>query len=470
MKILQGNEARQRIKKGIDKCVDVVKVSMGGQGKNVLIYNGVSTEIINDGVSIAREVNVKDEIEQAGIQLAKQCANQTDEDCGDGTTTTLVLLQSILDKIITDIPTGNPREIRENLFKEAEELLAEIPVKQIESMDDVYNLALTSSLDEKVAGLIKGIYSELGEDAQISIEETSRDVLEAEITKGMRFESKKADKLSEEKQIIEDCSVLVLDNVETIDEIGEAVKKASGNGENNLLVIANSFSRPVLVSIMATRTFNIIPIEYKMFTPLEDVKEYAGDKVKKAIITQDSVTLIEGNGDATGKIKALEDKLAVEESTYEKENLEKRIAQLKGKIAIIRVGKNTDVARTEAVKKVEDALGAVKGAYELGYCKGGGMALIDAMVSLNLSWFRGDIYAKDGKIETNTNPRKKIVNNFYGAPYRQICENAGVEKIEVGDNVIDSYKTVKYSLLNALSTATSILTAEAALIEEKEND
>ena len=221
---------------------------------------------------------------------------------------------------------------------------------------------------------------------------------------------------------------------------------------------------------MATRTFNIIPIEYKMFTPLEDVKEYAGDKVKKAIITQDSVTLIEGNGDATGKIKALEDKLAVEESTYEKENLEKRIAQLKGKIAIIRVGKNTDVARTEAVKKVEDALGAVKGAYELGYCKGGGMALIDAMVSLNLSWFRGDIYAKDGKIETNTNPRKKIVNNFYGAPYRQICENAGVEKIEVGDNVIDSYKTVKYSLLNALSTATSILTAEAALIEEKEND
>jgi len=446
-KILFGNDARQRIKKGIDKCVDVVKVSMGGQGRNVLIYNGVSTEIINDGVSIAREVNAKDEIEQAGIQLAKQCANQTDEDCNDGTTTTLVLLQSILNEIITDFPVGSPREIRENLFKEANEILAKIPVKQIETMDDVYNLALTSSLDKDVAKIVQEIYAELGKDAQISIEETSRDVLEKEITKGMRFDSKKADKLSEEKQIIEDCSVLVLDKAETLEEIQQAVAKSSQAGEKNLLVIANSFSRPILISIMATRDFNIIPIEYKMFSPMDDVKEYAGDKVEKAIITQDSVTLIGGNGDALKRIEALEAKLATEESTYEKENLEKRIAQLKGKIAVIRVGKNTDVARTEAVKKVEDALGAVKGAYELGYTNGAGKALHEACSNSS-----------------------EVMQRICEVPYRQICDNAGVDELEVPETMIDSYKTIKFSLLNAMSTATSILMVESALIQESDDN
>jgi len=441
-KILFGTNARKQIKAGIDKCVDVVKVSMGNNGKNVLIYNGVSTEIINDGTSIANEVEVKDEIEMAGIQLAKQCANQTNEDAGDGTTTTLVLLQSILNEIITDFPSGNPRELREQLFKEANEVLSKIKVNEVKSKEDVYNLALTSSLNEEVATLISEIYEELGKDAQISIEETHRNVLEKEIIEGVKFECKKADKLSEEKQIIEDCDVLVIEKAENIDEIGQAVKKASERGSKNLVVVANEFSRPILIAIMANQNFNIIPIEYKMFNPIDDLRQYAGDVVKKAIITKDECALIGGNGDASTLINALEEKLKSEESAYERENIEKRIAQLKGKIAVIRVGKNTDVERQEAVLKVEDAIGAVKGAYECGYTKGAGKALYEAC---------------DGSSE--------VFQKICQSPYRQLCDNTGCADFEPKETVIDSYKTVKYSLLNAISTATSILTAEAALIK-----
>ena len=440
-KILFGNDARQQIKAGIDKCVDVVKVSMGGHGKNVLIYNGVSTEIINDGTSIANEVEVRNEIEMAGIQLAKQCANQTNEDAGDGTTTTLVLLQSILNEIITDIQTENPRELRDRLFKEANEVLDKVEVKKIEKSEDVYNLALTSSLDQKVAGIIEDIYRELGKDAQVSIEETHRNVLEKEIVQGVKFDSKNPDKISEEKIIIEDCDVLVLDKADEQEEIQEAVKKAVARGSKNLAVIANQFSRPILISMLTTKDFNIIPVEYKMFNTIEDIKDYVGDKpVKKIIITRDNTTIIEGQGRPVEKVKALQERLLKEESQFEKENIENRIAQLLGKIAIIRVGKNTDVERQETVLKIEDAIGTVKGAYDTGYCKGGGMAL-----------------------------KESGQTGIYEAPYKQICENAGKD-IEIPDTVIDSFKTVKYSLLNALSTATSILTAEAALIKIKDDD
>jgi chaperonin GroEL len=451
-KILFGNDARQQIKNGIDKVCDVVKVSLGAQGKNVLIYTGTHTEVINDGVSIAEAVDVKDETEMAGIQLAKQCANKTDEDAGDGTTTTLVLLQFILNEIIQPIQTEDPRIVRDRLFKEAQEVLDKVDVKQIETKEDIYNLANTASLDSNIATIVSDIYNELGKDAQVSVEETYRTVLEKEILNGIKFESKKADRFSEDKQIIEDCDVMVLDKVETIDDLQEGVKRAVTKGNKYLLAIANSFSHSSLVSIMGLRDFNIVPVEYKMFAAIEDLRDYAGETVKKVIIEPSFTTIIGGSGNATEKIEKLKEKLAKEESAYERENIEKRIAQLGGKITVIRVGKDTDVARHEAVLKIEDALGTIKGAYETGYCKGGGMALREAV--------------------THATPKKGLAVsqsmwNICESPYQQICANAGGE-IEIPDTVIDSFKTVKHSLLNALSTATSVLMVEAALI--KEND
>lgn len=449
-KILFGTDARNRIKKGVDKCCDVVKVSLGGYGKNVLIYNGSSTEIINDGVSIAREVNVKDEVEQAGIQLAKQCSNQTNEDAGDGTTTTLVLLQAILNEIISDLQVENPREVREQLFKEANEVLAKIEVKQIKTKDDVYNIAYTSSLDKDVATITAEIYEELGKDAQVSIEETSRPVLEKEIVNGMKFESKRAEEKLikvEETQVYEDVNVMVVDKADSIEDIQALITVASSQGKKNAIIIANEFPRNILLSLMQTKSFNVVPVEYKMFNTIEDVKDYVGtETVAKVVVEPNMTTLIGGKGDVKEKVEGLKKRLEKEESQFEKENIQKRISSLLGRVAIIRVGKNTDVERQEAVLKVEDALGAVKGAYELGYTKGGGKALLEAS--------RG---------------QSERFEKICEAPYKQICANAGFE-VEIPATVIDSFKTVKHSLLNAISTGTSILTAEAALIEERDDD
>lgn len=448
-KILFGSDARNRIKSGVDKCCDVVKVSLGSYGKNVLIYNGSNTEIINDGVSIAREVSVKDEVEQAGIRLAIQCSNQTNEDAGDGTTTTLVLLQAVLKEIISDLSVENPRDVRESLFKEAEEVLAKIPVKQIETKEDIYNLAMTSSLDKDVASIVSDIYDELGKDAQVSIEETSRNILEKEIVNGMKFETKRAEEKLikvEETQTYVDCDVLVLDKAESLDEIKEIAKLAIQAGRKDLIVIANSFTRPVLLAIMQEKGFNIVPVEYRMLNTIDDVRDYTGRYAEKVIIEPNETTIIGGSGEVTEKVEALKKRMESEESQFEKESLQKRISSLLGRVAIIRVGKNTDVERQESVLKVEDALGAVKGAYALGYTKGGGKALLEAS--------RG---------------QSERFQRICEAVHKQICENAGKE-VEIPDTVVDSFKTVKHSLLNAISTGTSILTAEAALIEERDED
>ena len=450
-KIFLNADARKLIKQGIDKCCDVVKVSLGKNGSNVLIYNGAISEIINDGVSIAKEVEVKNEIEQAGIQLAKQCASQTDTDAGDGTTTTLVLLQSILNEIITEFQTENPRELRDSLFEEAKDLLSKIKTKKIKTKKDLYNLALTSSLDEQIAQCLSEIYSKLGKDAKISVEEVGGDRFEYKIVKGLQFESKPAEtKLlsAYDKTILEKVDVLVKEKVETNNDIQEKLSEVVKNSRNSLVVISNEFSRNVLISMMKTADFKIIPIEYSQLRTLEDIKDFIGDSlVDKIIIEEDKTTLIGGNGQIEKKIKYLKEKKKEEQSEYEKEELDRRIGNLSGSVAQIKIGKATDVERIETVLKIEDALGAIRGAYELGYVKGGGEAIFEASKSCN-NTRAGNILKKVCKV-----PNELITANG-----------------EVPEDVIDSFKTVKHSLLNALSTATSILTVEAALIEEKDED
>lgn len=449
-KIIFGTDSRNQIKAGVDTVCDVVKVSLGKYGKNVLIYNGTSTQVINDGVSIAQAVNVADETQQAGIQLAKQCANQTNEDAGDGTTTTLVLLQAVLKEIVSDIQVGNPREIREKMFEEARETLAKIKVSQIKGKKDVYNLAYTSSLDEQVATLVSEIYHELGKDAQVSIEETAMDVLAKEIVHGMKVETKRADRVLaplEETLIYEDVDVMVVDRADSLDDIRNMVKHVEDRGKACLVIIANSFGPGIISSISAARGIDIIPLEYKMFKDIEDVKDFVGiEAVGKVVIEPEFTTLIGGKGDVAVKVQGLRDRMKKEESVYTKEELEHRISSLLGRVAIIKVGKATDVARQEAVLKVEDALGAVKGAYKEGYTIGGGLALKNAAKGQSEGFAR-----------------------ICAAPYEQICANAG-RAIDIPKEVVDSFATLKHALMNAISTGTSILTAEAALIEIEDKD
>ena len=441
-KILLGVEARKRLKSGVDLCADVVKVSMGGNGKNVAIYNGVTTEVINDGVSIAREVNQKDEILQSGIQLAKQCAEKTDRDAGDGTTTTIVLLQAILKEIITDLQIKSPRVLREELYKEADEVLKRMDVKEIKGKKDMYNIALTSSLSPEVAEVVSSIYDKLGKSAKVTIQESNDDKLEYEVVEGMQVETKYlADNIlqtAEEKVTLENVPVLYLDKAETLEKIQKKIQTIEGN---TLVVISNQFSQPVLLAMMNPQ-FKFYPLQNKEWNNKKDIPAFIGaENVSKVIITKENTTFIGGKGDSKSHVAELRKKEA--ESEYDKEIIAKRIASLESGVAVIKAGKATDAERGEFVLKIEDAVNAVKSALEGGYVKGGGVSLLEA--------------GKGG-----------ILENIAKSPYEQIVLNGGTK--EIPETVIDSFKSVKFSLLNALSTACSILTVEAVMVEEKEDE
>ena len=446
-KVIIGLEARKKLKAGVDLCADVVKVSMGGNGKNVAIYNGVTTEIFNDGVSIAKEVNQKDETLQSGIMLARQCAEQTNKDAGDGTTTTIVLLQALLKEIITDLSIESPRVVRENLYKEAESILSRIEPKEVKTKEEIYNIALTSSLDEKVAGILSSIFDTLGKNAKVTTEETDKDCVESEIVEGMQFEAKSLSNnilqnLSDEKIELNNVDVLYLEKADMTEKIQEKISSMPEE-RRTLVVIANQFTQPVLLALM-NPSFKFYPVQNNEMNNKEDIPVFIGsDLVEKVIIEKDRITLIGGKGNKAEHLDALKKKLESAESEYEKELVEKRIASLESGVAVVKVGKATDAERGEFVLKIEDAINAVKGAMESGYVKGGGLALKEAGVG-------------------------GILEKVCVSPYDQIVKNGGDK--EVKETVIDSFKSVKFSLLNALSTACSILTVEALLVEEKEDE
>lgn len=455
MKILYGKDAREKIKRGIDKCVDAVKVSMGKEGKNVLIYNGTFTEIINDGVSIAREVEVKDEIEQAGIVLAKYCAGKTNAVCGDGTTGTLVLLQSILNEVISEIQLEKPRNLRKQIFTATEKIMKKLDEssRMINGRDDIYNVALTSSLSEEIAEKITDIFVKLGKDASITLDDTERNVFEVEYVDGIQFNSINIALYSEEKEEYEDISYFVSKKEVKAKDILEKLNVLAEKGENQLVIIAPKFANEavgLLVKLQMQGKFKVGAVQNRELN--EDDLIAFGNKAKKITITKEKTTVIGGNGDIKQYVEKLKGELDKEESSFNREKIKERISYLTGGIAVVKIGKPTDVETRESFLKVEDSIHSVRWAYQDGVVKGGGLALKEASECL------------DESIEG-----ERIMKVVCQSPYKQICNNAE-EEIVIGENVIDSLKVIKTALQNAVSTATSILTAEAALIKENDNE
>lgn len=440
-KIFFGKDAREKIQNGINKCVDVVRVSLGMNGKNVLIYNGTTTNIINDGVNIAREVDVKDEIEQAGITLAKQCAQLTNTAAGDGTTTTLVLLQSLLKELLAETQLKKPRELRKQVFSDMKIVLDNLEKSafKVKDIKDIENVATTASLNPEIGKMIADIFKKLGKDAKINIEETWKDEIRSEIVDGIQFESRNVALYSDEKEIYYDIPVLVLKKHAEANDLVPRLQILASESEDTLLVIAPEWKKDALALITKFKMqgkFKIAAVKNQEIN--EDDLLAFGNRVKKAIVTRETTTLIGGNGDTENQVKKIREKLANEESKYEREILEERISFLTGGIANIHVGKASDVERVEIKLKIEDAINSSRCAYQEGLVEGGGLALKKAGVG--------------------------TLKEVCESPYKQICENSE-EEIKIDKNVVDSLKVVKSALKNAVSVATSILTAEAALIE-----
>lgn len=449
-KILNNLEARKALQFGVDRCADVVKVSLGGNGRNVAIFNGIKTEIINDGVSIVRAVDVKEPEYQAGVQLAKQCANQTNLDAGDGTTTTIVLLQAFLKEIITDFETVSPRKKRDELLAATDKLFSHITPTEIKTKEEMYNVALTASLNEEVAEILADGFEKLGKNGRVVIEEVNKDEVKSEIVNGLQFESKIATdnilaSLSEEKETIEDVYVYAVDKVENLAQIQAKLAEIEAEQNGKMVIISNVFDRQVLLSFLKTSDFKFYAVENKELTSFDDIKEYANKKMK-VVITREHTTLI-GGSVSKEYLEAIKKK---DDSEFEKEIIETRLARLTSGVLNIKVGGKTEAAREELYLKVEDASNALKKALVSGYVRGGGIALSQATA------FLGDEGAEG------------IIKKVAQVPYQQIQMNSGNEEIPA--EVIDSFQTVKSSFYNALSTATSVLTVDAAIIEEPDEE
>jgi len=361
--ILFGNDARQKIKEGIDKCCDVVKVSMGKDGRNVLIYNGNLTDIINDGVSIARAVEVKDEIEQAGIMLAKQCASKTNNVAGDGTTTTLVILQSLLNELISDTQLVAPRELRAQIQYSLDLVLEQLKkdATKVKSSKDIEKIATTSSLDPKIGKIIAYIHEKLGENANIIIEETEKDVLESELVEGIQFSSQNVALYSDDSEQYFDIPLIIFKEKFEAEDLAKKLQVLAGNGDMEAVVIAPQWDKTALTLITQFKmkgTFKVAAVK-NLDTNIEDLEAF-GNRAGKVVIDKENTTLIGGNGNVKDYIEKLSTKLDKEESKFNKELLKKRISFLSGGIGIVHVGKPTDVERQEIVLKVEDAINAAK--------------------------------------------------------------------------------------------------------------
>jgi chaperonin GroEL len=442
MKILNGLDARKKIKEGVDICCDAVKISLGHNGKNALISNGEVVDIVNDGVTIAKFVETKDEVQLAGIRLAQQCAAMTNQVAGDGTTTTLVLLQSFLNELLSETQLEQPRELRKKVLDSVEKVIEKLD-KQVKAVKptDIESIATTSCLDPEVGKLIANIFKKLGNDASITLEETRYNTISGKITEGFQFDSKYVNLYKEDKVELLDTPVAIFDKNVTQQDIITKIVALRKEGESQLLVIAGTFAKDIIGAATKFNAQGEFMLHLVQNSELNgDDLRSIGNKVKKAVVTDSSTTLIGGNGDVKKHIETLKEKLAKEESTFQKELLDRRISALTAGVAVITVGGVTDTEREERKLKVEDAINTTKAALAFGYIPGGGIALRDA-------------------------GRGEFIETVCGSVYKQICENSE-EEVKVGKEIKDSILTIKSALRSAASIATSILTAEVALVTE----
>jgi len=488
-----GPEVRLKIKRGIDIVANVVKSTLGSCGKNALIeWKRRAPVVTNDGISIAREIFLRDELENLGAQTLIEVGNKTNEMVGDGTTTSMVLAWAIINEMMKDEIEGELliknktnlmekyRQVKTEQKKVIEELnKMAIPVKDKETMIRVASLSVEN---EELGKMIADIREKIGINGFISVEENFGYETEYEITSGMKVPGTYAatwmiTHLEKKQAIFEDCPILILNqNIETGKDLMRNPATFEGiindllqSGESRLVIMAPKFLNPALLSlyIAATRSnFKTLAVKIPALTneEIEDIAIYTGarfldkdkgdtadkavkedlGRVEKIIVTKDDIFIIGGKKNRKAikeRIDALKEQKKLEKTDMFKKRLERRIASLSGGVGLIKVGARTDTERTYLKLKVEDGDYALKAAMEEGVVPGGGLAL---------------------KKIADKMPKGSILKEALKIPYLQIQENAG-GKLEIGKDVLDPVKVTKTALENACSLAGIFITIESAI-------
>ncbi|MEW6033522.1 MAG: chaperonin GroEL [Chloroflexota bacterium] len=519
-----GEEARRALKKGVDTLADAVRVTLGPKGRPVALDKKFGPpSVINDGVSIAKEIDLPDPLENMGAQLVKEAATKTNDKCGDGTSTATVLAQAIVNEGFKNIAAGaDAMSLKRGVEKAVARLVEELKKMAIPvgGKEQVAQVATISAVDTEIGNLIAEVMEKVGKDGVITVEESKGIKYETEYVEGMQFDRgyisayfiTNAERM---ETVIEDPYILITDKkVSAVADILPALEKIL-QVSKNVVIICEDVEGEALATLVVNKlrgTLNCLAVKAPGFgdrrkAMLEDMAILTGGKViseevgrkldsvqvsdlgraRKVVADKDNTTIVEGKGsDEAIKARIKQIKAQVEETTsdFDREKLQERLAKLAGGVAVIKVGAATEVELKEKKHRVEDALSATRAAVEEGILPGGGVALISASSTLDKMKLAGDE-------QTGAQIVKKAVLE----PLRWIATNAGKEgsvvvdevkktakkgigydaaKDEYGDmvqkGIIDPAKVTRTALENASSIAVMILTTEALVadIPEKE--
>ena len=518
--IISSEEARKRLKAGVDKLANTVKATLGPKGRNVVLGKSFGGPLItNDGVTIAKEIELEDAFENMGAQIVKEVASKTNDQAGDGTTTATVLAQAIIDEGIKNVAAGaNPMAIRHGIEKAASAVAAELDriAKPVKQSEEIANVAAISAADPEVGKLIAEVMEIIGEDGIVTVEEGQTLGLDKEVVEGMQFDNGyvspyMVSDTARMEAIMENAPILLTDKkISSIQELLPLLEKLASEGKKDLVIIAEDLDGEALTTLVLNKlrgTFSALGIKAPAFGErrkemLEDIAILTGGQViteeiglkledatvemlgeaRKIIATKDNTTIVDGKGTekaVKARVLQMKAQLAELNSDYEAEKLQERIAKLESGVAVIKVGAATEVELKEKKARIEDAINSTKAAVAEGIVPGGGAALIKASKALDKL-----------ELEEEQQIGVNIVKKSLEAPIRQIASNAGINDIAViletirkGDKnlgwdfaknvktdmlkagIIDPVKVTKSALTNAASAAAILLTTEAAVAE-----
>ena len=521
-KVIKFNEdARKALEVGVDTLADAVKITLGPKGRNVVLDKGYGIPTItNDGVTIAKEIELKDPIENLGAQIVKEVATKSNDVAGDGTTTATVLAQALIKEGLKMVASGaNPVFIRKGMEKASKKVIEELVkrAKKIESNEEIAQVGAISASDREIGELIAQAMAKVGESGVITVEEAKSLDTTLEVVEGMQFDNGYLSPYmvsDSERMVVELDSpfVLITDKkISSMKELLPILEKTVEMGRP-MLIIAEDVEGEALATLVVNKlrgTLNIAAVKAPAFgdrrkAMLQDIAILTGGEViseekgikletadinflgqaKKVRITKDNTVIVDGLGakeDIVARVGQI--KNAIEETTsdYDREKLQERLAKLSGGVAVIKVGAATETEMKEKKLRIEDALNATKAAVEEGIVPGGGTILVQIAKAI-----------EDFKLEGEEGLGVDIVKKALYAPMRQIALNAGldagvvIEKVKsseegigfdaakeeyvdmVKTGIIDPTKVTRSAIQNAISVSSVLLTTEVAVANEKE--
>jgi len=522
--IIYGMEARSALLRGVDKLADTVKITLGPKGRNVVLDKKFGAPLItNDGVTIAKEIELENAAENMGAQLVREVATKTNDAAGDGTTTATLLAQALIHEGMKNVTAGaNPMVLRKGIFKAVDAATSELAKqsKAVSCNEDIARVGAVSAGDEEIGRLIADAMKKVTADGVITVEESKSAETYSEVVEGMQFDRgylspymvTDSDKM---EAVLDDCLILITDKkISSIQELLPLLEQIVQSGRR-LLIVAEDVEGEALTTLVLNKlrgTFTVVAVKAPGFGDrrkemLRDIATLTGGQVitdelgldlkdatladlgraRQVKITKENTIIVDGAGDKVAIAERVAQiRVALENTTseFDKEKLMERLAKLAGGVAVIKVGAATEVEMKEKKLRIEDALNATRAAVEEGIVAGGGTALINVIPAVE---------AVVATLEGDEKTGAQIVAKALAAPMKQIADNAGLDgaviiskiresgKIGYGFDaynesycdmveagIVDPAKVTRCALQNAASIASTVLTTEAVVSDKKE--